>query len=100
MTIRDLILNALALIVAIVSLGKVWITRTWESHLVELLLGFGGLIAFLFPSDFSSLQGYQAWRTNQWRFQPEGWVRFVGAVLLGLCAFSILVKQVESLNRQ
>ena len=99
MTIRDLILNALALIVAIACLVKVWLTHTWETYFVELLLGFGGLVAFLFPYEFSSWQGYQAWRTNQWRFQPEGWVRFTGAVMLGVCAFSVLVKQVEALHR-
>jgi hypothetical protein len=99
MTIRDLILHALAVIVAIACLMKVWLTHTWENSLVELLLGFGGLVAFLFPYEFSSWQGYQAWRTNQWRFQPEGWVRFTGAVMLGVCAFSVLVKQVEALHR-
>ncbi len=77
MTRRDRILNALALLVAIACLVKVWLTHTWGSDLVELLLGFAGLVAVLFPYEFSTSQGYQAWRANQWRFPPDGWVRFM-----------------------
>jgi hypothetical protein len=99
MTVRGLIVNVLALLVAIASLVKVWLTHTWESHLVELLLGFGGLVAFLFPDEFSSWQGRQGWRTDQWRFPPAWWIRFGGALILGICAFSVLVSRVEALHR-
>ena len=92
--------NIIALILAVACAAKLWRTHTWEAHLVEIILGFGGLVAFLFPDEFGSWLGYRAWRSNQWRFQPEGWVRFAGAVLFVLSAFSILVKQVGFIHRQ
>ena len=91
--------NIIALIVVVACAAKLWKTNAGEAYLVEILLGSGALVAFLFPDEFSSWLGYRAWRTNQWRFQPEGLVRFAGAVLFGLSAFSILVKQVEFIHR-
>jgi hypothetical protein len=86
-----IILNIIALILAIACAAKLWRTHTWEAHLVEIILAFGGLVAFLFPDEFASWLGYRASRSNQWRFQPEGFVRFSGAVLLVLAASIILV---------
>jgi hypothetical protein len=76
--------------VSVASVIKVWMDNSWGDHLKELLFGFAGLIAFLFPDEFASFQGYRAWRSNQWRFQPAGWVRFTGFVILVLCGRSIL----------
>jgi hypothetical protein len=47
------------LLFAIATVVKVWITNTWRNNIVELIVGFGGTIAFMFPYEFSSWQGYQ-----------------------------------------
>jgi hypothetical protein len=82
--------NITALILAVACAAKLWRTHAWEAHIVEIILAFGGLVAFLFPDEFASWLGYRAWRSNQWRFQPEGLVRFSAAVLFIISAFRIL----------
>lgn len=98
MSSGTLIGAVIALLVAVVVVVKVWLTKTWEENLVELLLGFGGLIAILFPYEFSSWQGYRTWSMNQWRFQPEWFVQLSGGVLLGLSAYSVLIHRLGMLH--
>ena len=83
--------NIVALILAVACAAKLWNAHAWEAHVVAIILGFGGLVAFLFPDECSSWLGYRAWRSNQWRFQPEGWVRFAGAVVFVISAARILM---------
>lgn len=74
------------------ALVKTWLSDAWEENLKELLLCFAGLVAFLFPDEFASFEGYRAWRMSQWRFPPAWSLKVCGFVLVLLSAGIILLR--------
>jgi len=92
-TLKQLLIGLFVLSVAIAAVIKTWLGHAWGIHMKELLFGFAGLVAFFFPDEFGSFQGYRAWRMNQWRFQPSRWIKFTGFVMVVLCGASILLEQ-------
>ena len=91
MTLRDALMSIPAVALAAACVLKVWRANQWEAYLVELLMGFGGLIAFVFSSEFNEWQGSYGWSRSQWRHPPAEWTKVAGAAMLGLASYSILV---------
>ena len=75
---------------AVAAFVVAFLNDVWGEVWPELVVIFGGLIMFLFPDEWSSFDGYQSWRSNQWRFQPPSWVRFCGAMAVIICTIMVL----------
>jgi len=94
MTLRDLLISIPAVVLAGACVLKVWRANQWETCLIELLFGFGGLVAFVFSSEFNEWQGSYGWSRSQWRHPPVEWTRIAGAGMLALASYSILVAKI------
>lgn len=92
-TLKQLLVGLLVLGVVIAAVVKTWLGHAWGDHMKEIFFGFAGVVAFFFPDEFASFQGYRAWRMNQWRFHPSWWFKFTGFVLVMLCGASILFEK-------
>ena len=90
MKLWQLILNIAILLLVIGCAVKIWATGKWEEHVVELAYGFAGVIGYFFPYEWSSWHGYRAWGMDQWRFQPEDWIRATSFIAIILYAIRIL----------
>ncbi len=94
MTARDLVLAVPAICLAGACVIKVWRANQWEAYLIELLMGFGGLVAFVFSSEFNEWQGSYGWHRGQWRHPPDLWTKVAGGAMLGLASYSILIEKI------
>jgi hypothetical protein len=79
-TLWQLIFSSGIIVLALAAMLLVAIANMWADHWTEVVLVFAGLIMYLFPDEWSSFDGYRAWRMDQWRFKPSNWLRFSGAV--------------------
>jgi len=95
MNLRDLVVSVPALVLAVACVLTVWRANAWEAYLVELLMGFGGLTAFVFAPAFNEWQGSYGWHRGQWWQLPEVWTKVGGAAMLGLASYSILIEKLS-----
>ena len=84
-----LFVNVLILMVFSAMLIHAWIRGQGLEDFANLAYGFAGVISYFFPYEVASWTGNYGWTRNQWRMQPEGWVRFTGVLLLGVGAYRL-----------
>jgi hypothetical protein len=89
MPIWLLTLNVLLLLLFCAMLLCAWIRSQWIEDFRYLAFGFAGVISYFFPYEVASCTGRYGWTRNQWRTQPEGWVKFSGLVALGYGAYNL-----------
>ena len=85
-------ISALYIIIACVCAFYAWNEKIYRDfdELPNLLLAFGALIAFLFPSEMSEFDSHQGWNSRQWRHTPSWSIQFLGFLGFPYFAYQIL----------
>ena len=86
----NLIPLVVALGLVIAAFTKVAIDGSWSTYPYELLMVFGGFVAFVFSDVFSDFTGDYGWTRQQWRQDPVWYVRLCGGLMLVMSANRIL----------
>lgn len=92
LSIKQLLVRLMIIAFALAAAVGMIVNHLWEDEWPAFVFLCAGLIMFLFPDEWRSYDGYRAWRTDQWRFQPEGWIRFCGAVTVIGASLTILTR--------
>jgi hypothetical protein len=82
--------QAIAVLLFAACLLKVWTTHHWMDYWKSLLFALLGLVSFLAPDEVAMTTGRYGFTRDQWWEQPPEWVKWTGAVTLGVCTFLIL----------